>query len=56
MAFLIISMGVEGDQWYQMDYSFSTNVPHLYPLENQKTFGFLMFSGGIEVGHWLKMG
>ena len=32
---------------------FSTNVPLLYPLE---TSGFLMFSGRIEVEHWLKMG
>ena len=26
------------------------------PWKYQKTRGFLMFSGGIEVGHWLKMG
>ena len=32
---------------------FLTNVPVLYPL---KSFGFLMFSGGIEVENWLKMG
>ena len=32
---------------------FSTNVPLLNPL---KTSGFLMFSGGIEGKHWLKMG
>ena len=32
---------------------FSTNVPLLYPL---KTEGFLMFSGDIEVEHWLKLG
>ena len=25
-------------------------------LKNVKTSGFLMFSGGIEVEHWLKMG
>ena len=34
---------------------FSTNVPLLYHLK-QKISGFLMFSGGIEAGHWLKMG
>ena len=43
--------------------SFSTIVPLLYPLKTsenlrfyQKTSSFLMFSGGIEVKHWLKMG
>ena len=35
---------------------FSTNVPLLYPLKHQKTSFFLMFSGGIEVKHCLKMG
>ena len=35
---------------------FSTNVPLLYPLKHQKTSVFLMFSGGIEVKHCLKMG
>ena len=25
------------------------------PWKHQKTGGFLMFSGGIEVEHWLKM-
>ena len=30
---------------------------HFYILwKHQKTSGFLMFSGGIEVEHWLKMG
>ena len=30
---------------------------HFYtPRKYQKTYGFLMFSGGIEVEHWLKMG
>ena len=32
---------------------FSTNVPLLYPL---KTSEILMFSGGVEVEHRLKMG
>ena len=32
---------------------FSTNLPLLYPL---KTSGFVMFSRGIEMEHWLKMG
>ena len=31
---------------------FSTNVSVPYPLK----IGFLMFSGGIEVEHWSKMG
>ena len=35
---------------------FSINVPLLYPLKHQKTSVFLMFSGGIEVKHCLKMG
>ena len=33
--------------------------PMLYfntPWKHQKTGGFLMFSRGIEVEHWLKMG
>ena len=29
------------------------NAPFLYPLI---TFGFLRFSGGIEMEHWAKMG
>ena len=30
---------------------------HFYiPWKHQKTGGFLMFSEGIEVEHWLKMG
>ena len=30
---------------------------HFYtPLKNQKTSGFLMISGGIEMENWLKMG
>ena len=30
---------------------------HFYTsLKNHKTLGFLTFSGGIEVEHWLKMG
>ena len=32
---------------------FSTYIPLLY---NLKTADFLMFSEGIEVEHWLKMG
>ena len=32
-------------------------VPHFYtPWKRQKTFGFLKFSGGIEMWHWTKMG
>ena len=30
---------------------------HLYtPWKRQKTFGFLTFSGGIEMEHWPEMG
>ena len=30
---------------------------HFYtPWKRQKTFDFLMFSGGIEIGHWDKIG
>ena len=32
-------------------------VSHFYTLwKRQKTFGFLTFSGGIEMWHWTKMG
>ena len=32
-------------------------MSHFYtPWKRQKTFGFLTFSGGIEMGHWTKMG
>ena len=34
---------------------FSTNVPLLYPLKTSENRR-LMFSGSIEVEHWLKMG
>ena len=35
----------------------SQPIFHFYsPWKQQKTGGFLMFSGGIEVEHWLKMG
>ena len=26
------------------------------PLKSQRAFGFLTFSGGIEIEHWTKMG
>ena len=29
---------------------------YFYPPWKQKTAGFLMFLGGIEVEHWLNMG
>ena len=35
---------------------FSTNIPFLYPWKHLRTRGFLMFSDGIEVEHWLNMG
>ena len=35
---------------------FSTNVPFYTLWKHQKTSGFLMFSVGIEVEHWLKIG
>ena len=32
-------------------------MSHFYtPWKDQKTGGFLIFSGGIEVEHWLKIG
>ena len=32
-------------------------MPHFYtPWKRQKTIGFLAFSGGIEMWHWIKMG
>ena len=32
-------------------------VSHFYtPWKHQKTFGFLTFSGSIEMWHWIKMG
>ena len=34
---------------------FPTNVQLLYSLKTSENGGFLMFSGGIEVEHWLKM-
>ena len=34
---------------------FSTIVPLLYPLKTSKSLRFLIFSGGIEVEHWLKI-
>ena len=43
--------------------SFKKSLTHFQPMfhfytpwKQQKTGGFLMFSGGIEVEHWLKMG
>ena len=36
---------------------FQANVQFLYPLKYSfYTSGFLTFSGGIEIKHWLKMG
>ena len=34
----------------------STNVSLLYPLRTSEHLGFLMFSGGIGLELWLKMG
>ena len=36
--------------------SFSTNAPLLYPLRTSEKLRVFMFSEGIEVKHWLKMG
>ena len=41
--------------WYRKK-TFSINVPSLYFLKHHNTSGFLMFSGVVEVEHWLKMG
>ena len=36
---------------------FLGTLTHCYtPWKRQKTFGFLTFSGGIEMWHWTKMG
>ena len=36
---------------------FKFNISFLYPSrKRQKTFGFLTFSGGIEIEHCAKMG
>ena len=42
--------------------NFTSNLTHFQPVfhfyapwKHQKTSGFLMFSGGIEIEHWLKM-
>ena len=35
---------------------FLANVPILQPLKTPKTFGFLVFSGGIKWEHWPEMG
>ena len=40
--------------WFLTHYS---PVSHFYtPWKRQETFGFLTFSGGIEMWHWTKMG
>ena len=41
--------------WYRKK-TFSINVPSLYFVKHHNTSGFLMFSGAVEVEHWLKMG
>ena len=35
---------------------FSTNSPFYKLWKHEKTSGFLMFSGGIDVEHWFRMG
>ena len=37
-------------------WSLFPSVASLYPPENRKPRGFLMFSGGIEKQHWPVMG
>ena len=37
-------------------HQFSTKVPLLYPLQISRNRRFLVFSGAIEVEHWVKMG
>ena len=34
---------------------FVPNIPFLYSLKCLKTFGFLTFSGSIEMEHWAKI-
>ena len=48
-GFLMFSGGIKREDYHEMDYYFSHHCPILYP---QKTFGFLTFSEGIEVGPW----
>ena len=52
--------GMRNTHCSQVKFSFLIHfspVPHFYtPWKLQKTKGFLMFSGGIEIRHWAKMG
>ena len=42
--------------WNKLKNIFKPMFHFCIPWKYQKTGGFLMFSGGIEVEHWLKMG
>ena len=47
------------EQIFQETLHFTHFSPMFYfytPWKRQKTFGFQMFSGGIEMGHWAKLG
>ena len=35
---------------------FQAKIPFLYPLQTSENLGFLTFSGGRDMKHWLKMG
>ena len=52
----ILGIAVRHFTWKTFLNLFSTNVPLLYPLKNPKTGVFFMFSGGIEMEHWLEIG
>ena len=48
---------VEFDGMYEWVSQFISPLTHFEPMFHFYTpWGFLMFSGGIEVEHWLKMG
>ena len=52
--FKLSSQLLFSDRWSLTHFS---PVSHFYtPWKRQKTFGFLTFSGGIEMWHWTKIG
>ena len=43
-------------KWKFQSNSFLANAPFYTPWNNQKTEGFMVFSGGMKSEHWTKMG
>ena len=43
------------EKWKNLT-KFRPMSPFYTPLKHQKTFGFLVFSGGIKLEHWSEMG